>query len=243
MKTVAAVFGTAASRRAFTCFACLLISAAASRAVDLYNLDFTATELGTYQVTLGNPSLQSAVGPFADALVFDAVTGGEQIRLPVGTSGPQYEIQFDVLAHNLLNSDYSFGFYLDTATVHSVNFHGGLNCIYVYQPSPFLNYSLAPLVNDSVYHFDVGLNTQSSVWSVAINGTSLFDGPCDGAVLQDIRFGIALWIGGAANAPSTYVALDNVVVSLVPEPSSAALSFAGALAWLKFHRRNNRSRL
>ena len=237
------MFGTGTSRRIITCFVCLFISAATSRAVDLYNLDFTANELGTYQVTLGNPLVQSAVGPFTDALIFHAVAGGEQIRLPIGTAAPQYEIQFDVLAHNLLNSDYDFGVYLDTATVHAVNFHGGLNSIYVYQSSPFLNYSLAPLANDSVYHFDVALNTQSSVWSVAINGTSLFDGPCDGAVLQDIRFGIAPWIGGAANAPSTYVALDNVVVSLVPEPSAAALSFVGALVWVKFHRRNNRSRL
>jgi hypothetical protein len=241
MKIVAAVFETGTSRRTLTCFVCLFISAATSRAVDLYNLDFTAPELGTYQVTLGNPSVQSAAGPFTDALIFDAVTGGEQIRLPTGQIAPQYELQFDIFAHNLLNSDYSFGVYLDTATVRAVNFHGGLNSIYVYQPSPFLNFSLAPLANDSVYHFDVTLNAQSAVWSVAINGTSLFDGPWDGAVLQDVRFGLAPWIGGAANAPNTYVALDNVVVSLVPEPSAAALSVAGFLVWLKLHRRKIQS--
>ena len=210
----------------------------ASRAAELYNLDFTPPDLGTYQVMAGSPSVQSTIGTFTDALVFDAVSGGEQIRLPIGTTAPQYELQCDVLTHNLINSDYAFGVYFGTAAVRTVNFDGGLNSIYVYQSSPFLNLSLSSLTNDSACHLDVMLDSLNSVWSVAINGNSLFSGSLDSASLTDIRFGLAPWIGGAANAPNTCVALDNVIVSTVPEPAAAGLAAAGVLLWLILQRRN-----
>ena len=214
------------------CALCVVASLAAARATELYNLDFTPPDLGTYQVTLGNPLVQSSVGPFTDALVFDAVTNGGQIRLPIAMSAPEYELQFDVFAHNLVNSDYSFGMFLDGTTVRSVDFHGGLNSVYVYQANPFLNLPLASLTNDSVYHLDISLDMQGLVWSVTINGNPLFNGPLSGAGLQDIRFGISPWIGGASNAPGTFVALDNVLVSAEPEPSVAGLAAAGILLWL-----------
>ena len=239
MKIQNAVCGNGTSLK-FTVFAFLaFISPAASRATELYDLDFTPPDLGTYQITTGNPSVQSMVGPFTNALVFDAVSGGEQIRLPIGVTAPEYEFQCDVLTHNLLNSDYAFGVFFDTPAVNSVNFHGGLNSVYLYQSSPFLNLSLSSLTNDSVYHLDITLDMQNSDWSVAINGNSLFSGPLGGLALQDIRFGLAPWISGAANAPTTYVALDNVIVSAVPEPTTAGLAVAGVLWWLKLQRRTN----
>lgn len=238
MKIREAVLVTGTSFRTFACFVCLLISAATLRAVDLYNLDFTPPELGTYQVTAGNPSVQSSVGPFTNALVFDAVTGGEQIRLPIGTVAPEYELQCDVLTHNLRNSDYAFDVFSGTPAVNTVNFDGGLNSLYVYQSVPFLNLSLSSLTDDWVYHLDVMLDLQNSEWSVAINGNSLYSGPLAGSALQDIRFGLAPWIGGAANAPNTYVALDNVIVSAIPEPAAAGLAAAGVLLWLKLQRRS-----
>jgi hypothetical protein len=132
--------------------------------------------------------------------------------------------------------------YLDTAAVRSLNFDGGLNSIYVYQSSPFLNLSLSSLTNNSVYHLDITLDSLNSAWSVAFNGSPLFNGSLDGTSLQDIRFGLAPWIGGAANAPNTYVALDNVIVSAVPEPTVAGLAAAGVLLWLKLQRRNVHTR-
>lgn len=232
MKILAAVFKGRAGLKSLISAIGILLSPAVASAVDLYDLDFTAPEIGAYQVTAGSPAIQASVGPFTDALVFDAVTGGGQIRLPIGTAWPRYEVQFDVLAHNLLNSDYSFGVYFDTAAVRTVNLHGGLNGIYLYQSSPFLNLSLASLANESVYHFAIALDAEASEWSVALNGNSLFSGACDAAALEGIRFGISPWLGGAANAPNTYVALDNVLVSAVPEPSAAALAAAGVLLCL-----------
>jgi hypothetical protein len=221
---------------------CVAASPAAARGTELYNLDFTPPDSGTYQVTLGNPTVQSSVGPFTDALVFHAVTSGEQIRLPIAMPAPEYDLQFDLFAHNLANSDYSFGVFLDGTTIRSVNVHGGLNSVYVYQANPFLNLSLMSLTNDATYHLDVLLDLQSSVWSVAVNGTSLFNGPLGGAGLQDVRFGIAPWIGGAVDAANTYVALDNVLVATVPEPSVVGLAAAGILLWLQLRHRRFQAR-
>jgi hypothetical protein len=219
--------------------ACL--SPALAPAAELYNLDFTPPDSGVYQVTAGNPTVQSTAGTLTDALVFHAVSGGEQIRLPIGVPAPQYRLQCDVLAQNLANSDYSFGVYFGTAAASTVSFSGGVNSIYVYQSSPFVNISLASLTNDSVYHLEVTLDSLNSLGSVAINGASLFSGPLGGAALQDIRFGLAPWIVGAANAPNTDVALDNVIVSAVPEPTAAALAAAAALLWLTFQRNHLQS--
>ncbi len=242
MKIQNADCGKGTKLKLAVCMFLAVVLPAVSRAIELYNLDFTPPDLGTYQVMAGNPTVQSSVGPFTDALVFDAVSGGEQIRLPIGITAPEYEFQCDVLAHNLLNSDYAFGVFFDTPTVNSVNFHGGLNSVYVYQSSPFLNLSLSSLTNDLVYHLDVTLDLQNSDWSVAVNGNSLFSGPLGGLALQDIRFGLAPWIGGAANAPNTYMALDNVIVSAVPEPATAGLAVAGVLLWLNLQRRSNQIR-
>ncbi len=232
MKILAVVFKGRAGLKSLLGAMGLLLSPAGASAMDLYDLDFTAPEIGVYQVTAGSPAIQASVGPFTDAAVFDAETGGEQIRLPIATAAPRYELQFDLLPHNLLNSDYSFGVYFDTAVVRSVNLHGGLNGIYLYQSAPFLNLSLAVFANESVYHFAIVLDAEASEWSVALNGNSLFSGACDAAALEGIRFGISPWLGGAANAPNTYVALDNVLVSAVPEPSVAALAATGVLLGL-----------
>ena len=221
---------------------CVAASPAAARGTELYNLDFTPPDSGTYQVALGNPTVQSSVGPFTDALVFHAVTNGEQIRLPIAMTVPEYDLQFDLFAHNLTDSDYSFSVFLDGTAIRSVNFQGGLNSVYVYQGNPFLNLSLLSLANDATYHLDVLLDLQSSVWSVAVNGMSLFNGPLDGAALEDVRFGIAPWIGGAANTPDTYVALDNVLVATVPEPSFVGLAAAGILLWLQLRHRRCQAR-
>jgi hypothetical protein len=213
-------------------FVVSLLSAGTLSGAELYNLDFSGAETGAYQIVAGSPTIQSSAGSLNDVLVFHATVGGDQIRLPVGVAGARYELQYDLLAHNLLASDYAFVLRLDTAGVRSLNFHGGLDSIYAYQSSPFVNQILAPFVNDTVYHIGVSLDLQADVWSVAIDGTPVCTNPLNGASLQAVRFGLAPWITGAVDAPGTYVALDNVVLNVIPEPSSVTLAVTGWLVWL-----------
>jgi hypothetical protein len=48
----------------------------------------------------------------------------------------------------------------------------------------------------------------------------------------DVAGPMAPWITGAVDAPDTYVALDNVVLSVIPETPSVTLALAGLLLWL-----------
>ena len=199
---------------------------------ELFNLDFSGGETGTYEVVSGHPTLLASAGPLQDVLAVHAGVGGEQIRLPIALVGPRYDLQYDLMAHNLLASDYAFVLHFDMAGIHSLSFHGGLDSIYAYQTSPFINQILTPFTNDKVYHIGVSLDSEADVWSVAIDGNPVWTHPLNGASLTGIRFGMAPWIAGAADAPNTYVALDNVVLNAIPEPSVVTLAAAGFLFWL-----------
>jgi hypothetical protein len=205
----------------------LLLAVQSVSATELYNLDFTPPDVGTYETVFGNPSVQSSVGPFTDALIFHAVTGYDQIELPIEISSPQYEIQFDVLTHNLLNSQYSFSVLLDTPEVRDVSFNGGLNSISVFQP--FRESNVGSFLNDQVYHLDISVDLLANLWTVSIDGTQVSSNPINANELDSIRFSMSPWTVGASNAPGTYAALDNVVIDAVPEPSCIALILLATL--------------
>lgn len=212
-------------------------------AMELYNLDFTSNDIGTYQTVFGNPTVQSSVGPFADALIFHAVTGFDQIELPIQVTGPSYDIQYDVLVHGMLNSQYAFSTFLDTYYATDVGFHGGRNSIEVFQSSPYTLDDLAGFSNDQVYHFDISVDLEANLWSLAVDGTQVFANPVNASSLEDIRFSMAPWIAGAVDAPDVYAALDNVVVSVVPEPAVVNLLIVAGAPVLFLYRRKKRGAL
>ena len=82
---------------------------------ELFNLDFSGGETGAYEVVSGNPTIQASAGPLKDVLVVHAGFGGDQIRLPIEAAGARYDLQYDLLAHNLLASDYAFVLRFDTS--------------------------------------------------------------------------------------------------------------------------------
>lgn len=214
-----------------------LLASASASAAELYNLDFTSPEVGTYQTIFGSPTVQSSVGPFTDALVFHAVSSYDQIRLPINTAGSRYDIHYDVYVHSLLNSNYDFGLYLDTPEIRTVDFNGLSNQLSVFQPGG--GASLGNFLNDTVYHFDIAINLTANTWSVAVNGLTRYSSAFAATSLQSLRFSMAPAVGGTGNVPATYAAIDNVVVNVVPEPGSGTvLALAAGLAgWVWKHRR------
>jgi hypothetical protein len=209
-------------------------------ATELYALDFSQPEVGAYQTVFGSPSVQHSVGPFTDALVFDAVTSHEQIQLQIGTVGSRYDIKYDVLVHGLSNSQYDFGLLLDTPEVRTLDFHGGLNAISVFQPYPYTLRNIAGFVDDRVYHVGVTVDLAANLWSVAIDGTQRFVNPYNAAGLQSIRFDMSPWIVGATNSPQTYAVIDNVSVAVVPEPTVFSLFLATVPVMALAYRRKQR---
>ncbi len=230
MKPLSALLGLCKIPRAIPCTAIALLSTGILPATEIYHLDFTDPEVGVYQIIDGDPSRQTSAGSLTDVLLFHATVGGDQIQLPVGIGGPRYELQYDLLTHGLVGSDYAFVMRLD-AGLRSLSFHGGLNSIDAYQPSPYINQTLASFSDDRIYRVGIMVDSEADLWSVAIDGVSACTNPLNGNSLQSIRFGLAPWIGGAMNAPATYAAIDNVVLTVVPEPSAAMFLMAGSLAW------------
>jgi len=218
--------------------AAMAFAANSQAATQLYNLDFTPPEVGNYTTIFGNPTVVHSVGPFTDALLFHAVTTYDQIELPITLAAPQYDIQYDVLTHNLLNSKYGFIVTLDTPDINSVTLHGGLNKIDIYQSFPYTLADPVSFLNDHAYHFDISVDFAASSWALSVDGAQIFAGPFSGSGLQDIRITMAPVFGGASDAPETYAALDNVIITAVPEPSFAALLSLPLLLWLyRFPRR------
>lgn len=202
------------------------------RAVELYNLQFGGSDVGTYQIMFGNPTIQSPVGPFSNALVFHAVTTYDQILLPINVAAPRYDIQYDAFVHNVLNSQYSFAILLDAATVNRLDFHGGLNALSVFQPYPYTLENVSGFANDQAYHFDISVDLGAHQWTIALDGVQVYSNAFLGTSLEDIRFGMGPWIGGAVDAPDSYAALDNVVVTAVPEPRTGFLGILSLITWL-----------
>ena len=196
-------------------------------ATELYNLDFTPPDTGSYSVVFGSPAVQSSVGPLSDALVFHAVTTFDQIALPISVAGSQYNIQFDVLTHQLLDSQYAFSVILDTTDVgvRNTSFHGGLDAIDVYQPSPYTDAPVGGFLDDQVYHVSMLVDFQANLWSLAVDGTQLYSNHVNASGLTGLRFSMNPWTGlNPTDAPGTYAAIDNVVVTVVPEPASGVLA-------------------
>jgi hypothetical protein len=216
--------------------------AATSQAATLYNLDFTPPEVGSYTTIFGNPTVVHSVGPFTDALFFHAVTTYDQIELPLGAAAPQYDIQYDVLTHNVLNSKYGLTVTLDTPNINSFTLHGGLNKVDIYQSFPYTLAEPVSFLDDHVYHFDVSVDFAAGSWSLNMDGAQIFAGPFSGADLQDIRITMAPVYGGVSDAPDTYAAIDNVIITAVPEPSAGALVGLGLLLWLSSFRRGLKCR-
>jgi len=213
---------------------------ASSLPVELYNLDFTAPEVGTYG-TSGSVSTQSSVGPFTDALLFQATTDGGRLDLPVGPAGQRFNLQYDMLVHNVLNSQYAFTMYISAGTARSVSLHGLLNYIYVFQSIPYTQVNAGGFLNDRVYHFDIDIELDASSWSLAVDGSQRFSSSVDGTILHSIAFRFSPWYSGAPDAPGVYGALDNVVIT-VPEPSAFGLFGLGTfIATLQRRRRFGRA--
>ncbi len=221
--------------RKFALLTVMLVPGGLSPAAMLYNLDFTPPEVGTYQTVFGNPTIQSSAGTLTNALIFHGVTGYDQIRLPIGGLSPHYDIHYDVLVHNLLSSQYAFTMLLDTPEVRTLDIHGGQNRISVFQP--FAGGMVASsFLNDRVYHFDVSVDFPANVLSVALDSIPRYAQPINAASLQTIRFNMGPWVGGAVNAPTTYAALDNVVITSTPEPNAVILLLGAAAFFVQCRR-------
>jgi len=211
--------------------------AAASGSEVLYDIDFSSPEHVLNQtptagtgikkisgINFGSPTVRATSGVMTDRPVeFDAVTSYEQFELDISKAASSYQIDFDVASHGLRNSQYDFDVVLDTPEVRTVDFHGGLNKTYVYQPYGSGGSQLS-FLDDQIYHVTIMVDISGDSWKVYRDGTLFYSAAFGASGLQSIRFNLSPWIGGAVDGPNTKVALDNIRVvatnsSATPTPT------------------------
>jgi len=191
----------------------LVLTARDLSAAELYNLDFASPENGNYQTVFGTPTVQSSVGPFQDTLVFNAVSTYEQIRFPISTGStvPGYKVECDIFTHNLLESSYGFTIFLDTPQVRPVSFSGSDNAFYS-------TYHGIDLSDDVAFHVEIIADFQANRMTITFDDQHTLIKPLNASLVSSVRFSLAPAIGGVGDAPGTYVALDNIRISTIPEP-------------------------
>ena len=138
--------------------------------------------------------------------------------------GSAFTIDFDVFTQALNNSLHEFVLY---STVARISLQGGLNSIDVFewpQYPPAISHQVQPFADGVPHHFTISADFTQHLWSLSVNGvlvySSFTSSPDTGG---GIGFRLCEWYQGAAFDPDVMVALDNIRVEVVPEPSVGAL--------------------
>ena len=195
----------------------------------LYDLGFTPDNINSYQVIFGSPTVVSSFEGLTNALLFHATTTYDQIELPIDTTAPEYQVDFDVVTHDLINSKYAFTMLLDTPEVRNTSLHGGLDALEVFQPNPYTVESLQSFADDTIYHLSFLIDLPNDSWEISVDGVSVYQNAIDATELDDIRFSMAPWYFNAPDDPNALAAIGNLQVEAVPEPSVSWLALSAGV--------------
>lgn len=191
-----------------------------------------------YTTVFGSPSIEATIGPFEYALVFRARQGApnphiptdlnyDQIGLSIDAVAPVYHIDFDIFTHGLGSSDYAYSIILDSVII--ITFHGLFNDIQMYNSTDTI-----PFSDDRDYHCRIVADLSTKLVSLSIDNSHTITAPIEGPFwdslgFRSIRFNMGPWKDGVVELPDSHVALDNIIVVAIPEPSIVSLSLLGLL--------------
>jgi hypothetical protein len=191
-------------------------------------------------VIFGSPEVTHVFGAATDnQLVFNSPAGGyEQVKLnwpSAPISGGDYQISFDLMTQNLIDSQYSFTMALDTPIIQNLDIGGYGNWISAFNPmatGPSVFGNVGHLSDDTLMHVGIDINLNQSLWTITVNGVGQYQGAfyTSGGGINDLRFNLSPWQGGAAPAPNISVALDNLQISSVPLPGAGGLLMSALTA-------------
>ncbi len=192
------------------------------RAEVLYDIDFTPPDVGSYLVPpSSNPTVVSSFGGFSDTMLFQMNPGSdvEDMILPWDARGTGYTVSFDVVTHGLSTSLYEFVLY---SGVGRVSLHGGLNAVEVFQSSPYTDRTVQQFTDGIPYHFTVSADFAGNLWRLSVDDVLVYSN-IPWSADTGVGFRLTSWYQGAAYDPDVQVALDNIRVEVVPEPSTGVL--------------------
>jgi hypothetical protein len=182
----------------------------------------------------GDPRVVASFGDLdGQALLFNPnIHAYEQVEIRLGRRQSSYRIDFDVQTQGLVGSDYMFTMLMDTPTVQNVWLHGQG---YIGSHAG----GVGTFTDNQRMHFTIDVDFISRSFVIDTGGIApTFTGVFNpsGSDIQDIRFALSPWKGGAEMDPTVYVGLDNIQISTIPVPGAVWL-FGSALAGLGVWRR------
>jgi hypothetical protein len=221
--------------------------------ISLYDIDFSSPThtvgstpsvgTGSDQVSFirfGDPTvIDTSAGTPDQALHFTAQTGAyipyQQIELTMGRGYDNYQMSFDMVASNLVGSNYEFVLLADTPSVRNLYFRntGDISLI---------GKNMGTFANDTSYNvmldYDL-VDQQVSYWmNGVLVGSQLFT--TSGGDIESFRFNLGPYVLSQeilelGPDTSVWVNLDNIKVttrtadpvSAVPEPSAIMLMMLG----------------
>ncbi|MBU6953194.1 PEP-CTERM sorting domain-containing protein [Hahella sp. HN01] len=191
----------------------------------------TPTKIG-----FGSPTVKEQFGALDDQpLVFNS-TGNtapylyDQIGFRLGRGYDNYRFEYDILASNLIGSEYEMTLLLDTPTVQNVylrpNGQIGLTGR-ILSPPPAAAY----FEEDSILKFVIDVDLAASRWNIAVNGSHITSSTfqSSGGDIDNFRFSLGKKGFNSPRNDDVYVALDNLkVTSFVDGPDPVPVSEPGA---------------
>ena len=190
----------------------------------------SSIDSGSPVVTASMPLLNG------NSLEFAAGAPPVQISVQIDAGLTAFVLAFNLVSQNLHTSDFAFTVGLEGSEMPTLDFHGGFGSVYVFRPLE-TNTFLQPFADGQRYLVEMTVDQPADAWRIAIDGSERFQGTLGTAGIGAITFGLAPWLGGAAADPSVKAFLDNVQVTAVPEPGTAAYLLmslvAGGRRWRK----------
>ncbi|WLQ15850.1 hypothetical protein O5O45_07975 [Hahella aquimaris] len=200
------------------------------------------------RIVFGSPTVKERFGALDDQpLVFNSTGNSapylyDQIGFRLGRGYDNYRFEYDILASNLIGSEYQMTLFLDTPTVQNVylrpNGQIGLTGR-MPSPPPATTY----FQEDSILKFVIDVDLAASTWEIAVNGSHVTSSPfrSSGGDIDSFRFSLGKIGSNSPRNDDVYVALDNLKVTSfvddpvpVSEPGAFALFGMALLGFLGF---------
>lgn len=149
----------------------------------------------------------------------------DQIRLGVPVlAEPILRLEFDFESRGLIGSDANFTVLFDTPTVRKINFDNeGRIRLEAWGPQGLINSTIGNFNDGESSHISIVIDHETDDWSIYQDYDLIGGGTVSiDERIQSIRLSFGL-ISSVGTPDASAVAIDNLVLSNIPEPANAAV--------------------
>ena len=191
----------------------------------------TPTLLSVLGAAESSATVVSAFGALSDQPLVLEGDGGESSNVTLELALPDaesYHVELDLIVDALPTTADDFVVFIDAPSINRLVFEptGDLR---VFNSAIGTTQTIGTFAFDTPLSLAMDFDQLTWSWSIALNGSSLFTGPAQGPGATKIRLVLARFAPSGTNPGFRRVALDDLLVTAVPEPARALL-LAAAIA-------------